>query len=90
MEEDAIVGRNEVLAGLLAEANNWGPDANSQSRITAWNSIGKILGMFTIKVENSVQVQGVMAIPLAPSMESWEAASAASQKQLKSAVKQIK
>ena len=82
MEERCIVGRNQVISGLLAEANNYGPDATSMSRITAWATIGKILGMFIAKVEVSANSSGVMEVPMGRSVNEWEALASGSQQAL--------
>lgn len=82
LEERAIVGRNQVLSGLLAEANNYGPDATSMSRIVAWTTIGKILGMFIAKVEISANSSGVMEVPMVRSVSEWEALASGSQQNL--------
>lgn len=88
-EEKAIVSRNDVLFGLKKEAN--APDsfaADSNSRIAAWKTLGKILGMETTKIEASVDVNGgVMAVPVVGSIEEWEAMAKASQQTLKNSVK---
>ena len=82
LEERAIVGRNQVLSGLLAEANNYGPDATSMSRIMAWKTIGQILGMFIAKVEISANSSGVMEVPMVRSVNEWEALASGSQQGL--------
>lgn len=87
MEETTIVGRNEVLAGLLREANRYDQDATSNSRIAAWAAIGKILGMFINRIEISANSSGVMEVPMVTDSNQWESVAAGSQNEL---MKQIR
>jgi predicted DNA-binding protein (UPF0251 family) len=88
IEEHTIVGRNEVLAGLLREAHNLGADANSSSRIKAWSEIGKILGMYVQRVELSANSSGVMEVPMVADSNQWEQFAQASQTKLMEVVRQ--
>lgn len=81
-EEHALVNRNQVLAGLLREANNFNVDASSSSRISAWREIGKILGMYIQRVEISANSSGVMEVPLVANVDQWEAAASLAQSNL--------
>lgn len=51
--DKAIVDRNMVLAGLLKEAEFKGQGASHAARVSAWEKIGKTMGMFVDKVENN-------------------------------------
>lgn len=82
LPESSIVNRNQVLAGLLKEANREGPDASSASRIAAWTQIGKILGMYVQRIEINPRVGSVMQVPMASSLESWEKSAITAQSQL--------
>lgn len=88
MEEKAIVTRNTVLLGLLKEANyHGGLDASSASRISAFRALAKILGMEVTTVNGNITLTGgVMAVPMAGTLDEWEAASKKAQAQLKQAV----
>lgn len=88
LEERCIVGRNEVLAGLLREANRFDVDASSSSRIAAWREIGRILGMYVNRIEISANSSGVMEVPMAPNSEAWEAVAAGAQTELMRQVRQ--
>lgn len=79
MEETTIVGRNEVLAGLLREAHSYGMDSSSATRIMAWKEIAKILGMYVARIEISANSSGVMEVPLVRDVNEWEQISAVSQ-----------
>lgn len=87
IEEHTIVGRNEVLAGLLREAHNFNADANSGSRIKAWSEIGKILGMYVQRVEISANSSGVMEVPMVADANQWESLAQQSQGKLMEAVR---
>jgi hypothetical protein len=87
MEETTIVGRNEVLAGLLREAHAYGMDASSATRIAAWKEIAKILGMYVARIEISQNSSGVMEVPLVRDVNEWEQISAVSQGMLMEAAR---
>lgn len=87
IEERTIVGRNEVLAGLLREANNFGMDADSSSRIKAWTEIGKILGMYVARVEIAANSSGVMEVPISRNVNEWEVLASGSQAMLMEAAR---
>lgn len=87
MEETCIVGRNEVLAGLLREAHSYGPDSSSATRIMAWKEIAKILGMYIARVEISANSSGVMTVPLVRDVNEWEQISQVSQGMLMEAAR---
>jgi len=72
IEERCLVCRNEVIAGLLREANRYDEDASSTSRISAWREIGRILGMYINRIELSANSSGVMEVPLVANSEQWE------------------
>lgn len=79
MEETTIVGRNEVLAGLLREAHSYGMDSSSMTRIAAWKEIAKILGMYVARIEISANSSCVMEVPLVRDVNEWEQISSVSQ-----------
>ncbi len=89
MDEKAIVSRQEVLLGLKKEAHASNSlFASSSTRISAFRSLAKILGMEITKVEGNMTLAGgVMAIPFAGSLEEWEKASKEAQEKLKLAVR---
>lgn len=88
IEESCIVSRNEVLAGLLREANRFDEDASSGSRIAAWREIGRIMGMYINRIEISANSSGVMEVPIVRSSEEWEAVASGSQTELMRQVRQ--
>lgn len=55
--DKAIVDRNMVLAGLLKEAEFKGQGASHAARVSAWEKIGKTMGMFIDKTENNTNIQ---------------------------------
>lgn len=94
LEEDEIVSRKEILAGLKREANHFGEDATHSARVTAWSKLAATKGMGTEGKNggNSVAVMttgNVMVVPMAQSQDEWEAMARTQQAQLKQQVKQI-
>lgn len=88
LDEKCIINRNMVLLGLLKQANLDGVDASHAARVSAWRALGKTLGMEVTKVEGNVTMNGgVMAVPIAGSVEDWEKMSQAAQAKLKEAVR---
>lgn len=91
IEERCLVTRNDVLAGLLKEANNYGMDASSATRIMAWNSIAKIMGMLIPRLDINVAASGVMRTPYGSSqivdVDSWESQASSEQDALKQTVR---
>lgn len=87
LEEHTIVGRNDVLAGLLREAHAYGGDSSSMTRIAAWKEIAKILGMYVAKIEISQNSSGVMEVPLVRDVNEWEQIASVSQGLLMEAAK---
>lgn len=89
MDEKAIVSRQEVLLGLKKEAHASNSlFASSSTRISAFRSLAKILGMEITKVEGNMTLAGgVMAVPFAGSLEEWEKYSREAQEKLKAEVR---
>jgi hypothetical protein len=84
LEEEDLLTRKDILLGLKKEANSYGIDSNSASRVRAWSQLAKIKGMEVQKTETKVTHQGgVMLVPMAPSLQSWEEQAANAQRQLK-------
>lgn len=89
IEEENLVSRKEVIAGLLSEARNDGPDSKQSARVQAWTQVAKIMGYEKpVQVEATVQHKGgVMLVPMPANHEDWEKAAAATQLQLKQDVR---
>ena len=45
--------QNDVIEGLKKEAQNEGEGSSAAARVSAWNLLGKHLGMFKEKIEHS-------------------------------------
>lgn len=58
INEDAIVTRKDVLAGLLREANDM--EGSQSARVAAWKAIGKILGM---EIDRSIAMNVGVNVP---------------------------
>lgn len=89
ISEERLTSRKEVIAGLLSEARNDGPDSKQSARVAAWAHVAKICGyekpaQATIDV---VHRGGVMLVPMPTSHEDWEQAAANAQKQLRDDVR---
>lgn len=89
ISEDRLTSRKEVIAGLLKEARDDGPDSKQSARVAAWAHVAKVCGyekpaQATIDV---VHRGGVMLVPMPTSHEDWEQAAANAQKQLKEDVR---
>jgi hypothetical protein len=83
LKEDAIVTRQEILAGLKREACSYEEGAHG-SRVKAWATLAKLKGMEVLKVEGELNVSGkVMTVPLAQSPEEFEAIARFRQAKLK-------
>lgn len=54
--------QDDVLKGLLLEAMREGEGSSHSARVAAWGHLGKHLGMFTDKVENTHAVKGLLGI----------------------------
>lgn len=89
IEEETLVSRSRVLAGLLREACYHGLGASHSARVAAWGKLAKVLGMeLPPEDPNKKNVQGgVMIVPLAGGIEEWEQAAIGQQRQLKSDVR---
>jgi len=81
--------KSEVIQELRRAGHLNGPDSNHGSRVTAWVSIAKILGMLDREVIDPGHgvSGGVMIVPAMISPEEWGNEAVASQKQLKATVK---
>jgi hypothetical protein len=88
-EEKLLITRNQVVAGLVREANYFGFDGSAACRIMALKILGKHLGMEeTPKVtENELIGGGVLRIPLASSTKEWESVATTAQDKLKKDVR---
>ena len=88
VEEDVLVDRKRVLAGLVKEANWYGMDSSHSARVQAYGKLAKILGMEIENIKQDVTVRGgVMIVPVHADINSWEQQAAQSQKQLKQEVR---
>lgn len=84
MRETDVVHRNQVLAGLVREANHYGGDSSHGARVSALAKLATLLGMEVIKTEGKLSVtQPVMALPVVTSEEEWAAVAAFRQAKLK-------
>lgn len=52
-ETKIVLNRNMVIEGLLKEASFTGQGASHAARVSAWEKLGKTMGMFVDKVENN-------------------------------------
>lgn len=89
-EANDLFSRSQVVAGLAKEAT--APDkafvSNSTTRIAALRALAKIKGMEITRTEGTLSVSGgVMAVPLAKSVEEWEAVTVQAQEKLKAEVR---
>lgn len=60
--EKASITVQDVLGGLKKEAENNGEGSSHSARVAAWAHLGKHLGMFADKVENTHAFKGVLGI----------------------------
>jgi hypothetical protein len=51
-EEDLGVTPFDVIQGLLTEARGEGKDSTASTRVSAWEKLGKLLGMFDEKPDD--------------------------------------
>ena len=58
INEESIVTRKDVLAGLLREANDMG--GSQSARVAAWKALGKILGM---EIDRSIAMNVGVNVP---------------------------
>lgn len=88
-EDDRVVTRSKVLAGLLREACYHGLGASHSARVAAWGKLAKVLGMeLPPEDPNTAKTTGgVMIVPMAGGIEEWERAAIGQQRQLKSDVR---
>lgn len=89
IEEDKLVTRSRVLAGLLREACYHGLGASHSARVAAWGKLAKVLGMEQPPEDPSKKnnLGGVMIVPMAGGIEEWERAAIGQQRQLKADVR---
>jgi len=48
---------DDIIQGLLIEAEGRGPDTNSRSRITAWMEIAKLKGILEEKKDENLKIE---------------------------------
>lgn len=70
--DEAIVDASMVLRGLLTEAEWMGEGSSHSARVSAWEKLGKHLGMFTDKVDHTSS-DGSMSPPQPLSPEAAKA-----------------
>lgn len=63
---EAIVDASMVLRGLLTEAEWMGEGSSHSARVSAWEKLGKHLGMFTDKVDHTSSDGSMTPITLTP------------------------
>lgn len=82
-KDDAIVTRKEVLMNLKREACTYEPGSQA-SRVKAWATLARLLGMETLKVEGNVTVANkVMTVPMVATPEEFEAMAVHRQRKLR-------
>lgn len=88
IDEDSIVTRNRIQAGLLKETE--GEDREGRTaRITAWRVLAKIKGMEKTVVEGNLTTDGgVMELPFYPNEEEYKKKTREDQAALKRAVRE--
>ena len=87
VEENVLVSRNTVIAGLVREANDHSLGASHAARVNALGKLAEILGMKIDRARLDVTVNnGVMVVPLAESLNDWEQRAIETQEHLKHAV----
>lgn len=85
IEEDSLVTRNDVIAGLLKEAHTAESDA---ARVAAWGKLAKIKGMEIDVVQGQLNhIHRVMEVPGVGKIGDWEEAAEVSQQALKEDVR---
>lgn len=89
LDEENLVTTNEIVLGLKKEANYHGEDGNSGARVKAWSTLAKIKGIEAPKkTEQTITHKGgVMVVPMAQSIDTWENNAQQLQTQLKSDVR---
>lgn len=89
VDENVLVNRNAVIAGLVREANDRGVGSSHAARVNAYSKLARILGMEIEKVQTDVNVRGgVMVVPMSETMNDWEQKAITTQAQLKHEVEQ--
>lgn len=89
LDAEKLITNGEVLMGLKREANHYGDDGSSASRVRAWGMLAKIKGMDQPKPkepEDNGPRGGVMEVPAFTDVQ-WNEVAAASQAQLKNDVR---
>lgn len=56
LSERTLVTQEQVVKGLLKEAEYVGEGSSHSARVSAWGLLGKHLGMFVDKTENKTEV----------------------------------
>lgn len=88
VEEDQLINRKQIIAGLVREANYFGEDGGASSRIKALMGLARIKKMdVQVQEVKGVIQHNVMAVPMAVDTDAWAAAAEQSQAELKSDVR---
>ncbi len=87
-EDEALITRQQIIASLNREANNFGLDSSGASRVSALGKLAKILGMEIDRKQVDVRVAGgIMLVPLGASQADWEKNAKHAQLELKEEAK---
>ena len=81
LESNGLISKSFVLNVFAREANYYGKDGGSATRIKAADHLAKVLGMYQAEKVEVTVAPAVMEVPLA-SEEDWELASTTSQARL--------
>lgn len=88
MEEEHIVNRKSILAGLVKEANYDEFDSQHGARVSAWSMLAKIMSMDVKRIEANLSSRGgILVVPGSQSVDDWEKRSGDAQRKLKEAVR---
>jgi hypothetical protein len=88
LHEDDIVQRKDILIGLLAEARDTECANGTQAaRVSAWNSIARIIGVEKPQRLDINIGGGVMLVPMSAEASDWEALAYEQQQALRDAVR---
>lgn len=87
--EEDIVNKLDILRGLKAEAEDVDcPSGTQAARVSAWNSLARILGVEKPQKVDMNMSGGVMLVPMiSGDSHDWESQAAAQQQALKDAVR---
>ena len=88
VEEDDLINRKQIIAGLIREANYFGEDGGASARIKALMGLARIKKMdVQVQEVKGTITHNVMAVPMAVDTDAWAAAAEQSQAELKSDVR---